>query len=139
MRRLIVLAGAAILLSGCVGLPFMWVEVRIAPDSPVLAERQVPARGNHDVIQLSQNDGSFTALVFQVQNNDIEISDCLVTYDNGDQERVPVRLVFRQDSRSHSIPIHNRGKHRIVSVEYTYRIVGNARNTDARVAVYGVR
>ena len=121
------------------GMPFMRVDVRIAPDSPVLAERQVPVRGNHDVVTLAQNDGSFTALVFLVEDNDIEISNCVVTYDNGEQERIPGRLMFQKDARSHSFPLRNRGKHQITTVEYSYRILGGSTDSNPRIAVYGVR
>jgi hypothetical protein len=139
LKKFLVIACASVILAGCMGIPFMRVDVQITPDSPVLAERPVPVQGNHDVVELAANDGSFTALVFQVQGNDIEISNCIVTYDNGEQERIPGRLVFQKDARSHSFPLHNRGRHRIKTVEYTYRIIGESTNSDARVAVYGVR
>ncbi len=139
MRKIVLLACTSLLLCGCMGIPFLTVEVAIPPGSAVLGERLVAVRADHDVIELGPNDGSFTSLVFLVEDNDIEISDFIVTYDNSERERIPGHLVFKKGARSHSLDLHGKGKHRIRSIAFTYRTVGEWTNSNARVAVYVVR
>ena len=96
-------------------------------------------RAGHGVIELGPNDGPFTSLVFLVEDNEIEITDVIVTYDKGERERIPARLIFRKGDHSHSLDLHGKGKHRIRSIAFSYRALGDGASTDTRVAVYDVR
>src|SRR5689334_18388521 len=115
MKKMLLLACVSLALGACTGMPFLTIEFGIPPGSPALGERVIVPRSDHDVIELGPNDGSFSSLVFVVQDSDVAISDVVVSWDNGDRERIPGRLVFNHGARSHPLKIHGKGKHRIVS------------------------
>ena len=139
MRKILFLACISLLLYGCMGVPFLRVQISIPPGSAFLGQRLVAVRSDHDVIELDPNDSSFTSLVFLVQDNDVEISHVIVMYDNGEREEIPGHLLFGKGARYHSIPFHGKGKHHIRSIAFTYRVIGESTDSNARLAVYGVR
>ena len=138
MRRILFVAGATLILGGCLGMPYIGVEMAAPAGSVTLGERFVPFRGNHDVIELSPYDGRFQSLDFVVQDNDIEITDFVVTYANGERERFDTRLVFDHGTRSRSLMLRG-GDRRIRNIAFTYRTIGDWRNGRAHIRVYGER
>ena len=120
----------AIALSSCMSGP--------PHESVLLGDRTVAFKADHDVVQVGPYQGFFRSLYFVVEKNDIEIFNIVITYGNGERERLETRLVFNADSRSRVIGFEG-GKRRIRSIAFTYRTAGNWVDGRARVAVYGVK
>ncbi len=141
MRKLLpllILAGITAMLAGCLGVPYVGVGIVIPDGSVTLGERFVAFRGDHDVIQVGPYDGAFRSLYFVVQDNDVEITNFVVTYGNGERERFDTRLVFSHGERSRYLPLRG-GERRIRSIAFTYRTIGDWRDGRAHVQVYGER
>ena len=104
----------------------------------VLGERTVRYQTVHDVIPVGDYRGSFKDIVFWVERNNIELFNLVVTYGDGQREKVDTRLVFDEGTRSRVI--HLEGfRRRISSIAFQYRTVGNWLEGRARVVVYGIR
>ncbi len=135
MKRLLVLAFSgmlAVVLSSCMSGP------PVPRDQVFLGERTVAFKADHDVIQVGRYDGLFRSLHFAVEKNSIEIFNIVITYGNGERERLETRLIFNADSRSRGLTFEG-GKRRIRTIAFTYRTVGDWADGRARVVVYGVR
>jgi hypothetical protein len=134
MKKMLVLALAALAVSGCVTV--------MAPAGPArsvfLGESTVAYAADHDVIGVGRYEGSFRSIEFQVEKNDVEIFNLVVVYANGEREKIGTRLVFRQGTRSRLIDLDG-GKRHIQSIQFTYKTVGKWKEGQARVAVFGVR
>lgn len=132
MRKLAVLALFSLLASSCMTGP------GVPKDRIMLGERSVAFKADHDVIQIGSYQGVFRSLFFVVEKNDIQIYNIVLTYGNGEREKINTRLNFGADSRSRSIAFEG-GKRRIKTITFTYRTVGSWQEGRARVVVYGVR
>lgn len=138
MRKILLLVSVSVLVTGCMGVPFVAVRTLVPPDSFVIGERSVPFKADRDRVEVRPYGGAFRSLYFVVEDRDIEIYDFVVVYDNGDRERYDARLVFNHGTRSRSFALH-RGPHRIKSIEFRYRTAGRWADEQANVVVYGVR
>ena len=132
MRKLALLALVSILLSSCMSGP------AVPKDAVVLGERTVAFKADHDVIQVGAYEGFFRSLFFVVEKNDIQIFNLVVTYGNGEREKLDTRLNFTADSRSRSITFDG-GKRRIRTIAFTYKTVGSWVDGRARVVAYGIK
>ena len=135
MKRLPFLALPVILvalLSSCMSGP------AVPPEAVMLGERTVAFKADHDVIQVGRYEGLFRSLFFAVEKNDIQIHNIVITYGNGERERVDTRLNFSADSRSRAVAFEG-GKRRIRAIAFSYRTVGKWADGRARVVVYGVK
>jgi hypothetical protein len=122
-----------LLVSSCMSFGFG------APRGAVfLGERSVGIRASHDAIMVGRYEGSFSALVFKVENNDIELFDIVVTYADGQRDRLDTRLVFAAETRSRAIDLDGSSR-RISSIEFSFRTIGRWSRERARVLVYGLR
>ena len=140
MRKILPLAflvGVVSLLAGCLGMPVA-VGLVVPTGSISLGERFVAFRGDHDVVNVGPYDGAFRSLYFVVEDNDVEITNFVVTYGNGERERFDTRLVFTRGERSRYLELRG-GERHIRSIAFTYRTAGEWRNGRAHVRVYGVR
>ncbi len=132
MRKLPLLALMSVLLSSCMTGP------AIPRDAVMLGERTVTFKADHDVIEVGTYQGFFRSLFFVVEKNDIQIHSLVITYGNGEREKLDTRLNFGADSRSRSIAFDG-GKRRIRTMAFTYKTVGSWIDGRARVVVYGVK
>ncbi len=135
MKRLLLLAVPgilAVLLSSCMSGP------PVPRDEVLLGERTVAFKADHDVVQVGRYDGLFRSLHFVVEKNNIEIFNIVITYGNGERERLETRLIFSADSRSRALTFEG-GKRRIKTIAFTYRTVGNWADGRAHIIVYGAR
>jgi hypothetical protein len=136
MKRLLALTlpgVLAVVLSSCMSGPVLPPH-----DSVLLGERTVAFRADHDVVQVGRYDGFFRSLRFVVEKNDIEIFNIVVTYGNGEKERLETRLIFTAGMRSRALSFEG-GKRRIRTIAFTYRTVGKWTDGRARITVYGVK
>lgn len=111
---------------------------RMPADSVVLGERTVDFHADHDVIQVGTYDGWFKSIGFWVERNNIEVFNVVVTYGNGEREKIETRLIFDEGTRSRMIQLEG-GKRRIRNIAFTFKTVGNWFEGRARVVVFGVR
>lgn len=156
MRKILFLAAVALLLTSCMGTP--WVitarsdrtaqsdriaqsdrnRPRAPEQSVLLGEQDVDFRVDHDTISVGNYEGYFKALFFIVENNDIELFNLVVDFGNGERQGFDTRLIFNEGSRSRQIDLSG-GERRIRSIQFTYRTVGTWQDGKAHVAVYGVK
>lgn len=109
-----------------------------APQGAIfLGERSVGIRANHDVIMVGRYEGSFNSLVFKVENNDIELFDIVVTYADGQRDRLQTSLVFAAETRSRTLDLDGSSR-RISSIEFSFRTIGHWSRDRATVLVYGI-
>jgi len=110
----------------------------VPKDAVRLGERLVDFHADHDVIPVGAYEGWFKDIVFWVERNNIEIFNLVVTYGDGQRERIDTRLIFDQGTRSRVIHLEG-GKRRIKTIAFTFRTVGSWLEGRARVVVYGIR
>ena len=103
-----------------------------------LGERAVDFHADHDMIPVGAYDGWFRSIVLAVEKNNIELFNVVITYADGQREKVDTRLIFDEHSRSRIIRLEG-GKRRIRDIAFTYRTVGSWLEGRARVVVYGIR
>jgi hypothetical protein len=148
MKKILFLAAIALSVTACAGTPWFITASsdrtprsdRAGPprDSVMLGEQEVDYRVDHDTIDVRNHEGSFRALYFYVENNDIELYNLVVEFGNGERQTISTRLVFKEGSRSQLIDL-NGAERRIKSIQFTYKTVGTWQEGKARVTVYGVK
>ncbi len=138
MKKLLLLAGMSLLLSGCFGVPYIAVHTLVPPDSFVLGDRFVVSGNDRDRVEVRPYNGAFRSLYFVVEDRDVELYDFVVIYADGQRERYNARLVFGPGERSQTFGLGG-GPRRIRSIEFRYRTRGPWADERARVLVYGIR
>jgi predicted small secreted protein len=145
MKKLLLLVPAALAAAAFLSLTACVTVAPRGPGAPkppresvALGERTVNFKADHDVIGVGGYDGVFRSLYFVVEKNSIEIFNVVVTYGNGEKQRLETRMVFNEGSRSRTISFDG-GKRRIKTIAFTYKTVGKWEDGRARVVVYGVR
>jgi hypothetical protein len=131
MKRILLSILVAFSLASC-------MAIAAPPQSVFLGDRTVAFRGDHDVITVGNNEGTFRSLYFVVRRNDVELANLVVVYGNGERERINTRLIFNEGSRSRVIDLQG-ARRRIQSIQFNYKTVGTWADGRALVAVYGVR
>jgi hypothetical protein len=149
MKKILFLAVVALSVTSCAGSPWFITASsnraqspdrnasRPPKDSVLLGGQDVDFKVDHDRIDVQRHEGSFRALFFQVEKNDIELFDLVITFENGDRQKIDSRLVFKEGSRSRLIDLDGTER-RIKSIQFTYKTVGSWQDGKARVDVYGV-
>ncbi len=132
MKKILWIGIATLVLSGCVTV------VAVPRGAVFLGERVVAFRGNYGAIPVGRDEGFFHSLYFVVERNNIELSNFVITYGNGERERFATRLVFGPGSRSREFAVAG-GRRIIRSIAFAYRTIGSWSDERARVVVYGVR
>lgn len=106
-------------------------------DRVLLGEMEVNFRADHDTLVVGLDEGTFRRIVIEAEGNDIQVLDLDVVFGNGTRQDVPVRHIFREDSRSRIVDL--RGAARIIrSIKVTYRTVGRLREGRATLKFYGI-
>ncbi|MGA2545563.1 MAG: hypothetical protein ABSF43_03365 [Rectinemataceae bacterium] len=129
MKRVLVYAALIVVLASCVSMPH---------GSVYLGEQYVPFKGERGTIDIGNYDGWFRAIYFKVERNDIELFNMVITYGNGEREKIDTRLVFDEGARSRIINLEG-GKRHVRSVEFVYKTVGSWLDGRARIRIYGLR
>ena len=138
MRKLLLLAVVALSVSACVTVPPGAAGPPAPRDNVLLGEREVNFKADHDTIAVGNYEGTFRSLSFRVEKNDIELFNLVITYGNGEKQRLETRLIFKEGSRSRLITFAG-GKRRIKTIQFTYKTVGTWQDGKAHVVVYGVK
>jgi hypothetical protein len=128
--RIVILAVGLLLLAGTVAA--------VGDAKPtLLGAKEVSFRVDRDELLVGLRDGTFSKLLFEVQDNDLEMFRVVVTYGNGATDTIPVRHLFRKGSRSRLIDLPG-GRRIIRKIVFFYKTVGPAREGRAQVRVYGL-
>jgi hypothetical protein len=102
----------------------------------LLGEKEVNFLVDRDDLVVGLKDGMFRRLRFEVEKNDLEMLQVIVTFGNGKTETVPVRHVFKEGSRSRVIDLP--GQKRIIrKITFLYKTAGSLREGRALIRVYG--
>ncbi len=131
MKKLFVLAVLTLIASLAFSEP-------MPAGSVVLGERTVDFHADHDVIQVGTYDGWFKNIGFWVERNNIEVFNVVVTYGDGEREKIDTRLIFNEGTRSRMIQLA-RKERMIKNIAFTFKTVGRWFEGRARVVVFGVR
>jgi hypothetical protein len=103
-----------------------------------LGEKTITFRGERDEIRVGLLDGLFKRLMIEVVDNDVRIDKMIVVYGNNDRDEIPLRQVFREDSRSRIIDLE--GRRRVIKkVIFHYKTVGRLVNGRATIKLFGIR
>lgn len=106
----------------------------IPPAWDRLGEREVDGRIDHDVIQVTSDDGRFTAVQLKVEKSALAMFDIKIVFANGETFEPKTRLVFDKNTTSRVIDLPGNTR-AIRRVEFKYAdLPGGGR---ARVEVFG--
>jgi hypothetical protein len=100
----------------------------------LLGEQTVDGRVDRDTIRVGRREGTFSKLMLVVLDADVEILEMTVHFRDGKSALMPVRQVFREDTRTRAIDLPGRAQV-ITKIDMTYRNV--SRGGRARVQVHG--
>jgi hypothetical protein len=131
MKKMLVLFAIGLSFSAC-------ATTALPVGSVVLGERMVDFKMDQDVINVDKSEGLFRTLYFVVENNDLDFFNLLVAYGNGDREKVEIRHMFREGSRSRMVDLAGE-RRQISSIQFNYKTAGMASDGQSRIIVYGVR
>ena len=85
----------------------------------VLGSKNVNWRVERDVIQVGLRDGSFSKLKIKVTGGSVNIKSMVVTYGNGEKDRIPLKHNFRRGATSRTIDLE--GKRRVIkNISFVY-------------------
>ena len=128
-RKLALLVAAILVLAG---QGFVMADTKAV----LLGEKEVDFRADRDDLVVGLQDGLFTRLRFEVEDNDLEMLREQVTFGNGKTQTVAVRHKFVEGSRS--LTINLPGNKRIIRrITFFYKTIGPLREGRALIRVYG--
>ena len=94
-------------------------------------------RTDRDVIRAESN-RKFNTILIAVEGADVEISNVMVNFANGQHFNPEVRLVFEENTRSRFIELPGGEARDIKNIEFRYRTIRQGSgNNKAIVHVYG--
>lgn len=92
-------------------------------------------KADHDVISFTAKKDDFHALKFKVTNSAVNIDRMVVTYDNGEPDRIEVREEIKEGGESRVLDLKG-GKRSLRKIEFWYDSKGFM-NGKANVTVFG--
>lgn len=103
----------------------------------VLGERVVDFRGDHDVLKVGADRGTFRGLKFRVKRAPIHLLNVNITYGNGNNDQFVIGKRFQagSESRTFNLPGDARA---IRSIKFNYK-TGPRAKTKAVIQVLGRR
>lgn len=106
-------------------------------DWDLLGKRSVRLYADHDVIPVTVAQGDFRRIFLKVRGNGLFTKDMVVTYANGEPDRIPIQFHIPQGGQTRAIDL--RGYDRFIRhVDLTYRRVPNSKGK-AIVELWGRR
>jgi hypothetical protein len=119
---------ATVVLGAAVAFAAQWVG---------LGQKQVSDRTDHDVIKVTAERGTFSAVKFAVRGHAVHFKKVVVNYKNGGKEVLELRDVIPAGGETRVIDLN--GDNRVIrSIEFWYEAetIGHA---GAHVAAFGMR
>ena len=103
-----------------------------------MGTRHVDFKADRDEIAVTGVSGTFSRLMFRVENNDLEIHKVVVVFGKGTRHEIPVKLIFREGERSRFVDLP--GDNRVIrKVIFFYRTIGPKIEGKAEVKGFGIR
>ena len=93
---------------------------------------------DHDVIVVSGPYDNFRRIKFKVTDAPLNIKALVVTYDNGEPDRLDVRERIEKGGESRAIDLRGVGQRSLRKIEFWYDTAGVLRGK-ARVTVFGMK
>ena len=93
---------------------------------------------DHDVIVVKGPFDTFRRSKFKVTDAPLHITRLLVTYDNGEPDRLEVRERIEKGGESRAIDLHGVGQRSLRKIEFWYDTAGVLRGR-AEVTVFGMK
>jgi hypothetical protein len=128
--------GTAPLVAGCFAAAQPGEAHAMRDGYSYLGERWVHGGGQavHEAVVVGRGDGRFTSVMIVVENAPVEMDEVVITYGDGQQQRVGTRLTFGPNSTSRQIPLEGGARH-IQRVDFVFsNIPGDGR---AKVELWG--
>ena len=91
-----------------------------------------------DVIVVEGPFDNFRRIKFKVTDAPLHITRLLVTYDNGEPDRLEVRERIEKGGESRAIDLHGVGQRSLRKIEFWYDTAG-VRKGKAHVTVFGMK
>lgn len=117
-------------------------KVTPAPAGPgewqVIGTVQADHTADHDAIIVKGPFDDFSKIKFIVTDAPVNIHRLVVTYDNGDPDRIPVRDSIKEGGESRVIDLEGRRARSIRKIEFWYDTKGSGKGK-ADVTVYGMK
>lgn len=95
-------------------------------------------KGDHDQLIIKGPYDNFRALRFRVSNAVLYLNRILVTYENGEADRIDVHANIPQGGESSPIDLHGAGTRKLAKIEYWYRTQTKG-NGQAELTIYGMK
>jgi hypothetical protein len=103
----------------------------------LLGEKEITFLAERDDVLVGAAKGMFSRLVFEVEENDLEMFKVVVSFGNGKSEEIEVRHLFREGSRSRIIDLP--GAKRIIRrITFFYKTTGPLREGRALIRIFGL-
>jgi hypothetical protein len=104
----------------------------------VIGTTRASHAADHDTLVVSGPFDDFRAIRFKVTGAPLNLHRVVVTYENGEPDRLDVRNNIAQGGESRTINLRGSGKRRIRKIDFWYDTKGLA-NREAAVTVLGMK
>ena len=104
----------------------------------VIGSVEAAFSSDHDEIIVRGPFDDFRRIKFKVTDADLTLNRLVVTYDNGEPDRIDVRQVIRQGGESRQIDLRGAGRRSIRKIEFWYDTRGVLKGR-ANVTVFGMK
>jgi hypothetical protein len=104
----------------------------------LIGTTQANYRADHDAIIVQGPFDNFRRIKFKVTNADLNIQHMLVTYDNGEPDKIDVRQNIPQGGESRVIDLRGVGQRSIRKIEFWYDTKGLLKGK-ANVTLFGMK
>ena len=144
MRRLKLPLILALAMAGAFVVSAYADEKKVVPSPGLPGEWQVIGKvqadhtADHDAIIVKGPYDNFRKIKFIVTDAPVNIDRLVVTYDNGDPDRIPVRDSIAQGGESRVIDLEGKGTRSIRKIEFWYDTKGSGKGK-ADVTVFGMK
>lgn len=95
-------------------------------------------QADHDTIVVKGPSDGFRKLKFKVTKAPLELQRMVVTYDNGESEKIDVREKIAKGGESRAIDLRGVGKRNLTKIDFWYETKGR-QNDKADVTVVGMK
>src|SRR5436190_17797548 len=104
----------------------------------VIGTVQADFKGDHDTIIVRGPDDDFRKLKFKVTDAPLKLRRVVVTYDNGEPDKLEVREDIKKGGESRAIDLKGAGKRSLRKIEFWYETIGILQGK-ADVTVFGMK
>ena len=104
----------------------------------LIGTTHVDQKADHDTITVKGPSDDFRKIKFKVTNAPLELNRMVVTYDNGEPDKIEVREKIPKGGESRVIDLKGPGKRSLKKIEFWYEAKG-LRDEKADVTIVGMK